>query len=99
MNNNSYSGKNYIQIVNNSEKYIEQLMTRHKISIDQKDILTSSNLRETDDPLLGYYPVKSFIINENDIYTETLFSKYNIYCGDCFRGECYLLAIKKLNNN
>jgi len=53
MNNNSYSGKNYIQIVNNSEKYIEQLMTRHKISIDQKDILTSSNLRETDDPLWG----------------------------------------------
>ena len=95
MNNiNLYPDKNYIEITNNSEKYIEQLKIKDKISIKQIDLVPSYNLLKRNDPLWGYYDVKSFKIDEKEINLGNLFSNYSIYCGDCFMGECYL--IKKL---
>jgi len=86
---------NFIE-VNNSEKYIEKLKLHDKISVKQIDLTLSYNLIKTNNPLWGYYSVKSFKIDEKDFTSESLFPNYNIYCGDCFMGECYLIKkIKK----
>lgn len=93
---NIYSDKNYVKIISNSEKYIEQLKISNKISVNEEDLLPSLNLIKTNDPLWGYYSVKTFKIHGNEISPETLFQNYHIYCGDCFMGECYLVKeIKK----
>jgi hypothetical protein len=86
---------NFIK-VNNSEKYIEKLKLHDKILVKQRDLTLSNNLIKTNDLLWSYYSVKSFKIDEKDFNSESLFPNYNIYCGDCFMGECYLIKkIKK----
>lgn len=94
---NLYPDKNYIQIYNNSEKYIDQLKVKDKISIKQIDLVPSYNLLKRNDPLWGYYDVKSFKIDEKEINPESIFPNYLIFCGDCFMGECYLKKIIKNN--
>jgi len=92
MNNiNLYLDKNYIQIHNNSEKYIEQLKIKDRILIKQIDLCPSDNLLQRNDPLWCYYYVKYFKIDEKEITPESVFPNYVISCGDCFMGECYLI--------
>jgi hypothetical protein len=81
----------YIEIQNNSEIYIEKLKMNDQVSVKQMDLIPSINLIERKDPLWGYYPVKSFKINEKEISPQILFPNYSISCGDCFRGVCYLI--------
>ena len=92
---NSYPDKNYIQIHTNSEKYIEKLQHNDKISVQQTHFTASNNLLKRNDPLWGYYDVKSFKIDEKEINPETIFPNYLIVCGDCFMSECYLKKIIK----
>ena len=94
-NDNLYSGKSYIQITNNCANYIEQLMKSNKIEIKQTDLLPSQDLIDSYNPLWGYYNVKSFKVNEKVIASELLFPNHNVYCGDCFKGVCYLKAMYK----
>jgi hypothetical protein len=94
-NSNLYPDKNYLEIQNNSEKYIEELKIHDKISVNQNDLTLSNNLIKTKNPLWGYYSVKSFKIDEKNFNSESIFPNYDIYCGDCFMGECYLKKIIK----
>jgi hypothetical protein len=80
----------YIEIINNSEKYIEMLKQRDKIYINLNDIKPSIELLNRNDPLWGYYNVKSFRINDNDLKPNEIFVDYHVSCGDCFRGVCFL---------
>jgi len=85
----------YIRITNNSEKYIDELKIKDKITINQNDLSPSGNLLKRSDPLWGYYNVKSFKIGEKEFTLDSLFSNYYIFCGDCFMGECYLKKVLK----
>lgn len=84
----------YVEIQNNSEKYIEQLKTKDKVSVKQMDLIPSAQLIQRNDPLWGYYSVKSFNINDTDMSPKLLFPDYSILCGDCFQGKCYLIKQK-----
>ena len=66
----------YIEIINNSEKYIEMLKKKDKIYIKNIDIKPSDYLVKIFDPLWGNYNVKSFRINEKDIDPKDLFPNY-----------------------
>lgn len=86
----------YIEIINNSEKYIEMLKQRDKIDINLNDIRPSIELVNRYDPLWGYYNVKSFRINNIDFKPDEIFVDYYVSCGDCFRGKCFLRKKKKI---
>lgn len=85
----------YIEIINNSEKYIEMLKHKDKIYINFNDIKPSNNLVKRYDPLWGYYDVKSFKINNSNVKPDEIFVDYYVSCGDCFLGECFLRKKKK----
>jgi len=89
----------YIEIINNSEKYIEMLKKKDKIYINLNDIKPSIVLVNRYDPLWGYYDVKSFRINDSHIKPDEIFVDYYILCGDCFHGECFLRKNKKIPFN
>ena len=70
----------YIEIINNSEKYIQMLKQKDKIYINQYDIKPSEYLVKISDTLSGYYDVKYFIINTtqfnpDDFFMEKDFSR------------------------
>jgi len=85
----------YIEIINNSEKYIEMLNQKDKIYIRYADIKCSDDLVKRFDPLFGYYDVKCFTINKKELNPDDLFLNYKIICGDFFCGEGYLKKIYK----
>jgi hypothetical protein len=85
----------YIEIINNSENYIEMLKQKDKIYINYSDIKASDELIKRYDPLFGYYDVKCFTINKKELNPDDLFLNYKIICGDFFCGEGYLKKIDK----
>lgn len=89
----------YIEIINNSEKYIEMLKQKDIIYINLNDIKPSIDLVNRHDPLWGYYDVKSFRINDSDVKPDEIFVDYYVSCGDCFHGECFLQKKKKIPFN
>ena len=86
----------YIEIINNSEKYIEMLKQKDEIYIRNIDIKPSNDLVKIYDPLWGYYDVTTFTINEKKVNSNDIFLNYKIICGDFFCGEGFL---KKINMN
>jgi hypothetical protein len=80
----------HLEIINNSEKYIKLLQEIDKISINFNDIKPSDNLIKSSDPLWGYYDVKSFTINNKQVEPHEIFPNYQVLCGDCFLGECFM---------
>ena len=85
----------YIEIISNSEKYIEMLKQKDIIYIKCNDIKPSVDLVKRYDPLWGYYDVKSFTINNTKVSPDEIFLNYQVSCGDCFLGECFLRKRKK----
>jgi len=85
----------YIEIINNSEKYIEMLKQKDKIHIIYSDIKPSDYLIKTSDTLCGYYDVKYFTINTIQFNPDDFFLNYKVICGDFFCGEGFL---EKINN-
>lgn len=83
----------YIDIINNSEKYIEMLKQTDKVYINGNDIKPSTELMNRYDPLWGYYDVKTFMMNGIPIKSNDFFSKYIVICGDFYLGEGYLRKI------
>jgi len=89
----------YIEIINNSEKYIEMLKQKDIICIKNIDIKPSNYLVKISDPLWGYYNVKSFTINEKEVNPNDIFPNYKIICGDFFLGQGYLRKIDIIDKN
>jgi hypothetical protein len=89
----------YIEIINNSEKYIEMLKQKDIINIKGSDIKPSDNLVKKYDPLWGYYDVKSFIINKKEVNPNEIFPNYIVICGDFFQGEGFLKKIDITRDN
>ena len=85
----------YIEIINNSEKYIEMLKQKDKIHIIYSDIKPSDYLIKSSDTLSGYYDVKYFTVNAIQINTDDFFLNYKVICGDFFCGEGFLQKINK----
>jgi hypothetical protein len=85
----------YIEIINNSEKYIEMLKQKDIIYINSNDVKPSNDLVKRDDTLWGYYHVKSFKVNNSNVKPDEIFVDYYVSCGDCFLGECLLQKKKK----
>ena len=85
----------YIEIINNSEKYIEMLKKKDKIYIKYSDIKPSEYLVKITDTLSGYYDVKYFTINKTQINPDDYFSNYKVICGDFFCGEGFIEKIDK----
>jgi len=85
----------YIEIINNSEKYIEMLKQKDKINIKYSDIKPSDYLIKSSDTLSGYYDVKYFTVNSIQINTDDFFLNYKVICGDFFCGEGFLQKINK----
>jgi hypothetical protein len=85
----------YIEIINNSEKYIEMLKQKDKIYINYSDIKPSDYLVKISDTLSGYYDVEYFTINSTRFSPYDLFLNYKIICGDFFCGEGFLQKIDK----
>ena len=85
----------YIEIINNSQKYIEMLKQKDKIYIKYSDIKPSDYLVKIYDTLSGYYDVKYFIINNIQFNPDDFFFKYKVICGDFYCGEGFL---QKINN-
>jgi hypothetical protein len=83
----------YIDIINNSEKYIEMLKQSNKIYIKYYDIKPSADLVKTSNPLWGYYDVKTFIINNTQVNSDIFFPNYKLICGDFYCGEGFLKKI------
>ena len=86
----------YIEIINNSEKYIEMLKQKDKIYIKYSDIKISDYLIKISDTLSGYYDVKYFTINEIQINPDDFFLNYKVIGGDFFYGEGFLQKIDKI---
>jgi len=89
----------YIEIISNSEKYIEMLKQKDKIYIKYFDIKLSDYLIKISDTLSGYYDVKYFTINEIKINPDDFFLNYKIICGDFFCGEGFIQKIDKIIPN
>ena len=89
----------YINIINNSEKYIEMLKQKDKIYVREIDIKPCEELIKKNDTLWGYYDVKYFKINEKEIIPSDIFSNYKVICGDFFCGEGFLQKIFITKNN
>ena len=85
----------YIEITNNSEKYINLLKTQNKVLINYNDIKPSAGLTERPNPLWGYYDVKSFTLNNKQIKPNELIENYTILCGDFYCGSGYLIKKHK----
>ena len=85
----------YVEIINNSEKYIEMLKQKDKIYIKYSHIKPSDYLIKSSDTLSGYYDVKYFTVNAIQINTDDFFLNYKIICGDFFCGEGFLQKINK----
>jgi hypothetical protein len=85
----------YIEIINNSEKYIEMLKKKDKIYIKYSDIKPSEYLLNISDTLSGYYDVKYFIINTTQYKPDDFFLNFKVICGDFFCGEGFLQKIDK----
>ena len=85
----------YIEIINNSEKYIEMLKKKDKIYIKYSDIKPSEYLLNISDTLSGYYDVKYFIINITQYNPDDFFLNFKVICGDFFCGEGFLQKIDK----
>jgi hypothetical protein len=85
----------YIEIINNSEKYIEMLKKKDKIYIKYSDIKPSEYLLNISETLSGYYDVKYFIINTTQYNPDDFFLNFKIICGDFFCGEGFLQKIDK----
>jgi hypothetical protein len=83
----------HLEIINNSERYIKLLQEKDKISINQNDIKPSDQLIKSSNPLWGYYDVKSFTINSKPVDPCEIFPNYQVLCGDCFYGKCFLWKI------
>ena len=88
----------HLEIINNSEKYIKLLQERDKIFINFDDIKPSEDLIKSSNHLWGYYNVKSFTINNNQIDPYEIFPNYYLSCGDCFNGKCFIQK-RKINEN
>lgn len=84
----------HIEIINNSEKYIELLKQKDKIYIREIDIKPSEDLLKRYDTLWGYYDVKSFKINKKEFTPDEIFTNHKIICCDFFCGEGFLRKIK-----
>lgn len=80
----------YIEIINNSEKYIELLQQKDKIYIHYADIKPSDDLIKTYNPLWGYYGVKTFINDNKYVSTKEVFLNCELLCGDFLFGEGFL---------
>jgi len=89
----------YIEIIKNSEKYIELLKQKDKIYIKASDIKPSDYLVKISDTLWGYYDVKTFIINEEEFNPNYFFANYKVICGDFFCGEGFLQKINIISTN
>jgi hypothetical protein len=89
----------YIEIINNSEKYIEMLKQKDKIYIKYSDIKPSDYLFKISDTLSGYYDVEYFIINTMRFNPDKFFLNYKVICGDFFCGEGFIQKIDKTNFN
>jgi len=85
----------YIEIINNSEKYIEMLKQKDKIYIKYSDIKLSEYLVNISDTISGYYDVKYFTINTTQFNPDDFFLNYKVICGDFFCGEGFLQKIDK----
>ena len=85
----------YIEIIHNSEKYIETLKQKDKIYIKYSDIKPSDYLVNISDTLSGYYDVKYFKINTTQFHSDDFFLNYKVICGDFFCGEGFLQKINK----
>jgi len=85
----------YIEIINNSEKYIEMLKEKDKIYIKYSDIKPSDILIKNSDTLSGYYDINFFTINTVRLNSDYFFLNYKIICGDFFCGEGFLQKIDK----
>lgn len=83
----------YIEIINNSNKYIEMLKQKDKIYIKYTDIKPSDYLIKISDTLSGYYDVNFFTINKIQFNTCNFFLNYKIICGDFFCGEGFLQKV------
>jgi hypothetical protein len=85
----------YIEIIHNSEKYIEMLKQEDKIYIKYSDIKLSDYLVKNSDIISGYYDVKYFTINTKQFNPDDFFSNYKLICGDFFCEESFLQKINK----
>lgn len=86
----------YIEIIKNADKYLEELKTNDKVKIVITDIKQSDELLKRNDPLWGYYNVKSFLINNEYINPKELLPDYYLTCGDFYCGWGYLLKRDRL---
>ena len=89
----------YIEIIHNSEKYIEMLKQKDKVYIKYSDIELSDYLVKISDTISGYYDVKYFTINTIQFNPDDFFLNYKVICGDFFCGEGFLQKIDKTSPN
>jgi hypothetical protein len=76
---------------------ITKIKNNEKNIVLEKNVFRSEDLIEKNNPLWGYYPVKSFLINGEEIHTNEFYPEHYVLCGDCFEGECYVILRKKKN--
>jgi hypothetical protein len=74
---------------------ISKIQLNEKNVILRKNVFMSEDLIQQNNPLWGYYPVKTFIINEEEINAHQYFPYHYVLCGDSFGGECYLIFREK----
>ena len=48
---------------------------------------------------MWYYDVKSFTINNIQVSPNEIFLNYEVSCGDCFLGECFLRKRKNMRKS
>ncbi len=80
----------FVKIKMEDMKVAERIQLGEKCVVLEKNVFRSEDLIKRNNPLWGWYPVKSLIVNEKEIDV----SDEYFYCGDCFQGECF---IKKIN--
>ena len=99
----------HIEIIHNSEKYMNLLEKNDKISIRQSDIIPSQDLIDRYDTLWGYYDVilpknNNFVgytgLNEGLQWdSNSNLHGYKIICGDFFCGSGFLQKIHIASNS
>ena len=83
---NRKMNESYVKVKMDGYDMVKRLKLDEKLIILEKNVFRSEDLIKTNNPLWGWYPVKSFIINEKEI--DVLNEAY--ICGDAFEGECYI---------
>ena len=82
--------ESYVKVKVEGYGVVERLKLGERFIILEKNVFRSEDLIKTNNPLWGWYPVKSFIMDENEIDI----SNEGYVCGDAFEGECYIKKVK-----